>query len=54
VHHFRNRVAEDPFGGIVDEEDGASLVDSDDGIRSRLGDDAEELGGLGEPFEGID
>jgi hypothetical protein len=54
VHHFRNRVAEDPFCGIVDEEDGALLIDGDDGIRSRLGDHTEELGGVGEPFDGID
>src|SRR5580700_8539468 len=54
MHHFRNGVAEDSFGGSVDEENGTLFVDGDDGIRGRLGDDSEELGGLREPFVGRD
>ena len=54
VHHFRNGVAENSFSGLVDEENGALFVDGDDGIRSRFGDDTEELGGLRELFIGRD
>ena len=53
VHHLRDGIAEDPFCSFVNKENGASLVDCEDGIRGSLGDDTEELGGLREPFSGI-
>ena len=53
VHHLRDGIAEDPFCSFVNKENGASFVDCEDGIRGRLGDDTEELGGLREPFSGI-
>ena len=53
VHHLRDGIAEDPFCSFVNKENGASLVDCEDGIRGGLGDDPEELGLLREPFSGI-
>src|SRR5580692_2808010 len=53
VHHLRDGIAEDPFCSFVDKENGALLVDCDDGIRGSLCDDTEEVGGLREPFWGI-
>ncbi len=54
VHHLGNGVAEGSFSGGVDEENGTLLVDGDDGVGSRFGDDAEKLGGLRELFVGKD
>src|SRR4029077_13715618 len=54
MQHFRNGVSEDSFRGLVDKENGTAFVDCDDGIRSRLGDDTEELGRLLEPLVGCD
>src|SRR5260370_27353876 len=54
VHHFGNGVAEDSFSSCVGEENGTLFVDSNDGVRGRLGNDTEELGGLRELFVGRD
>jgi hypothetical protein len=54
MHHFRNRVSEDSFGGFINEENGALFFDGDDGFGSRFGDDTEKAGGLGEPLTGTD
>jgi len=53
VHHLRDGIAEDSFCSFINKENGASLVDCEDGIHGSFGDDAEELGGLREPFSEI-
>ena len=53
VHHLRDGIAEDSFCSFINKENGASLVDCEDGIRGSLGDNTEELGGLREPFSEI-